>query len=184
VARYRSITHAAEELPVSRSAVSHQVRALEDYLGTLLHYRGKGAVTLTPVGEAYANELANALDIIDQASVRAEVSGSLSTLTIGVFTSLASAWLIPRLDGFCTAHPDVELRLTTLFEEFDYTQQDIDMIMDHRKKPKQGYDCDVLTPEEIFPVCSTAYQQRLGEGADPDALDGHTLIYHISVPDE
>lgn len=184
VARHRSFTHAAEELPVSRSAISHQVRALEDHLGTLLVYRGKGAVCLTPTGEAYAEELANALDIIDQASVRAEVSGSFSTLTLGVFTSFASAWLIPRLNEFHSAHPDVELRLTTLFEKFDYTQQDIDLIIDHRDGPKDGYECDILMPEEIFPVCSPDYRKRLEAIDDPDVLNGHTLIYHISVPGE
>jgi LysR family glycine cleavage system transcriptional activator len=184
VARHRSFTHAAEELPVSRSALSHQVRALEDHLGTLLIYRGKGPVQLTPVGHAYADELATALDMLDQASVRAEFSGSFSTLTIGVFTSFASAWLIPRLNEFHAAHPDVELRLTTLFEKFDYTQQDIDVIIDHRKGAKDGYDCDVLTAEEIFPVCSPDYQRWLGASDDPNVLNGHTLIYHISVPDE
>src|SRR5258706_8316333 len=96
-ARLESFTKAADELHLTHGAVSHQVRALEEHLGTPLFARHGKRVTLTTAGRAFAERIRGALAEIAQAAQMAGAGRRDDRLTVSVLPSFASRWLMPRL---------------------------------------------------------------------------------------
>src|SRR3954470_10021927 len=111
VARRLSFSAAAEELHLTQSAISRQIRALEDELGAALFLRGTRHVELTNAGAALLRAVAPLLDRLD-ASVR-QIRAKQSRQQVGVttFPSFASLWLLPRLQEFQQAHPGTDIRI-------------------------------------------------------------------------
>ena len=104
-ARHLSFTKAADELAVTQAAISHQVKSLEDFLGTRLFNRVNRGLVLTDDGQAYWPELRDAFDGIDQATLRLRANDSSGTLTVSVLSSFAARWLVPRLGRFASYSP-------------------------------------------------------------------------------
>ena len=112
VARLLSITRAAEELNVTPSAVSHQIKILETYLETALFRREKNRLHLTADGEQYVAQVFEALSVLGDATKSLKAPRRQQTLRIGSTASLALLWLIPRLERFTHAYRDVALTVT------------------------------------------------------------------------
>src|SRR4051812_21347172 len=109
-ARLGSFTLAARELHVTQSAISHQVRTLEDELGLRLFDRLARALRPTRAGKRLAKASTEALDVIRCALAELQ-TGHRRTLVVSVLPSFAAHWLLPRLHPFHQAHPSVDLRL-------------------------------------------------------------------------
>ena len=111
-ARHLSISKAADELSVTPAAVSHQVRALEQYLGVPLFRRLNRALMLTDAGQIFLPGLRDGFDALAQAveRVRAQCCEG-GSLAVSVGPSFAAKWLVPRLDRFREAHPDIDIRI-------------------------------------------------------------------------
>ena len=127
-ARLRSFKKAAKELNVTPTAVSHQIKGLEEALGTLLFERKTRAVQLTQDGEL----LAETTHIVFQrlANVVNEISSTKNIITVSTTSSFAAMWLVPNLDKFYKSHPEIEVAIKTN-EQIDDIEKDrrIDLVI-------------------------------------------------------
>ncbi|GJJ01790.1 transcriptional regulator [Duganella rhizosphaerae] len=121
-ARHLSFKLAADELAVTPGAVSHQVRALEEWLGVALFERLPRGVRLTPKGETLFHSLHSALADLAQVTNNLRAAPVAGRLTVTTPSSFAALWLIPRLDRFYALHPEVNLRLDTSTTPIDLQQ--------------------------------------------------------------
>lgn len=158
-ARHESFTLAAEELHLTQSAISRQVKELEDIIGTALFRRVGRRVVLTPAGQNFVAELSIDLENIRQTVMRA-ISAGTSGVTIRVATlpAFASRWLIPRLSGFMAQHPDIEISFATRLEPFDMAREHFDMAVHFGKPDWPGTDMELLCSETMIAVASPAFK--------------------------
>ncbi|MBE01747.1 LysR family transcriptional regulator [Marinobacter lutaoensis] len=159
VARLNSFSLAAEELSVSQSAVSHQIKQLETYLGEKLFWRQGRTLTLTDEGRQYLDAVGSALLQIERASEQL-LGREEARLRLSVFSSFAVRWLVPRLPELQRLHPQVELSLEMSTENPVLSDRVADcFITIHRNSPAYSYE--LLYVERLFPVCSQDYWQRM-----------------------
>ena len=153
-ARYKSLVRAADELCVTPTAVSHQIRLLEDFLQTKLFLRKNSRLELTTESRACLGKLTNALDLIDEALLSlGEPLDDRQRIMVGASASVASLWLLPRMSQFVKTEPDIDVTITTFVKRQDIENDDTDLwicnwqtAVDRRIEP--------LMEEEIIPVCS------------------------------
>ena len=182
-ARHCSFKQAGQELTLTPSAISHQVKSLEDYFGLLLFYRHHSRLELTDAGKHYLLDLTNILDQLEIATSRVVASLETSALTINLFPSLASTWLVSRIPLLRAAHPEINLRLITSVEPLDFKSSEIDFTIRYLKKSdvekhiKPGFEADLLINETIIPVCSKEYISANGPLVEANDILGHALIF-------
>jgi LysR family transcriptional regulator, glycine cleavage system transcriptional activator len=171
--RRQSLRDAAAELGVSPSAVSHQVRALEAWVGAPLFERGVRQVRLTAEGAVLSQALNKAFaemaGALDQAR-RASVASSLKVATLPLF---ASAWLGPRLHRFEIAHPELSLRIHTDPRVYDLQGGEADVAIRNVDAPGAGLYARKLLDLRGAPLCSADLARDLAVPAD---LKRMTLI--------
>jgi len=178
-ARHLSFNRAAQELNVTASAVSHQIRTLEEHLGVKLFDRLTRRVILTRHGQAFLPAVQSALDQIAAAAERILDKRDDGSLTVQASPNFATEWLVPRLMGFQAEHPDIEVKLMTTRGHdgirFDFEQ--VDLAVWYGKGTWPEVDCEWLLSEELVPVCSP--KLLAGEGAlrSPEDLRQATLIH-------
>lgn len=183
-ARHCNFQQAADELLISSSAVSHQVKALEDHLGIQLFVRNNNRLTLTPEGMSYHGELREALDLIEQATARVAKPRGRTYLTVNLFAVLAEMWLIPRLGAFHEAHPDITVRLVTETKRSDLSGTGVDLAIHYAAAASEEVAGDFMFHEELVPVCSPDYLKKSGGINEPAQLLDHTLIFCSTEPGE
>ncbi|GGE01354.1 hypothetical protein GCM10011390_20280 [Aureimonas endophytica] len=118
-ARTGSFTAAARELNLTQSAISRQIRALEEQLGVELFLRERQTVRLTPAGEAYARDIREALRRISAASLNLRANPFGGTLNLAILPTFGTRWLAPRLPDFLARHPGITINLATRLVEAD-----------------------------------------------------------------
>lgn len=153
-ARHMSFTRAAEELNVTQTAISHQIRRLEDELGVRLFMRLKDGLALTDEGNAYLPGIRSAFLELRYSTEKLLESSNNSVLTISTLVSVASKWLLPRLPSFREAHPDIDVRISASTEWVDFRKGGIDAAIRYGDGNWPGLRADWLMADEIFPVCS------------------------------
>ena len=119
-ARLGAVTRAAEELHLTHSAISHQIKQLEELIGTALFEREGKRMTLTPAGRVYAYEVRQALSYIAQATQHASRQSHDDVLHISLLPSFATHWLIPRLRDWYEKHPNIQLILDASLDVVDF----------------------------------------------------------------
>ena len=111
-ARNLSFTKAAEELFITQSAVSRQIKALEDHLGVALFERRQRALALTESGHTLYRVATDVLERLQATADQLRASGRARQLSLTTTSGFASLWLIPRLQGFTRLYPDVDVRIS------------------------------------------------------------------------
>lgn len=149
VARNLSMTGAAKELGITQSAVSHQLRALTERLGEDLIERQGRSIRLTEAGKRLARSLAAAFDLIEEQVTAFE--GDRKVIRVGVYSSFAVSWLIPKLDHFMSAYADIDLRLVMLNDPHDISIRTADVFITSEPTPPD-YSTRRLFPEQLVPV--------------------------------
>ncbi|MBE9397116.1 transcriptional regulator GcvA [Pontibacterium sp. N1Y112] len=177
-ARLGSFNQAADELFVTPSAVSHQVKGLEAFLGMPLFRREKRKVFLTTAGEKYLVAIQLALDEVDSATRRLMASPNAGAVNIAVAPAFLTRWLVPRLADFQKQYPDVELRLSTLSGAIDFEHSDTDMAIYFGDGRWKGVEAHFMRHSAIMPVCSPLLLEE-GRLKTLRDLREHTLI-HVS----
>lgn len=177
-ARLSSFALAAEELLVTPSAVSHQVKLLEEDLGIRLFHRMHRAVVLTDAGRQYAEEVTAALARINRATRNIGQLAKSDILTIHATPSFATQWLMPRLARFGALNADLDIRLNASITPSDLVTEDVDVDIRYGTKlSPAGCRIRPFPTETVIPLCSP----RLMEGPHPlrrpDDLRRHTLIH-------
>ncbi|MDG0978804.1 MAG: transcriptional regulator GcvA [Halieaceae bacterium] len=175
-ARYGSFKLAAEELSVSQSAISHQVRALEEYLGVHLFARKIRAVELNRKGAMYYPVLRDALDRISDATDLVVSDRLSTTLTVQVYSTFTIRWLLPRLAEFQRTHPNLQVRLHTSQDDVNFDQDDIDLAIMIGLASNSQLHYTHLFDSELFPVCSALYLEQHGDINDPLDLADHPIL--------
>lgn len=165
-ARHESFALAADELAVTPSAVSQQVKTLEDILGRPLFQRHARGLTLSPEGRRYLPALSESLDRIAEATHRVTAADDDSTLTVTALGSFAAMWLVPRLAEFAERHPAIDVRLSTGERKVDLTAEGFDAAIRYGNGGYEGLAVEKLLDETIRPVCSPALADRLRTPAD------------------
>ena len=152
-ARLESFSRAAEELHLTHGAVSHQVRALEEHLGTPLFARHGKRVALTAAGRTFAERVRAALDEIARAAdgLRARRE---DRLTVSVLPSFASRWLMSRLIRFMDAHPNVEVNVIASTALANFAADEVDVAIRFGVGPWPPHVCEQFLDDEYFPVAS------------------------------
>ena len=168
-ARYESFTRAAEELHVTQSAVSQQVKALEAQLGVRLFNRERQRLKITPAGRDYLVEIREALDHVGAATERLMQRHSAGVLTVSTSQDFAAKWLVHRLARFAAANSGIDLRVSATMHNVDFAREDVDVAVRHGDGNWPGLDATRLCEEQIFAVCSPkllAGRDRLRRPAD------------------
>lgn len=155
-ARLRSFTLAANELHLTQSAISHQIRELEDYFGRPLFERKNRTVEPTPEGVRLQKNLIRVFEALEAACNEVSLTPSAQVLTVHCAPSFAAKWLGPRLPEFMKLNPDISVRLTTGAEPIDLTRVlDVDIAISYASViEKSGVEATSLGEEKILPLCS------------------------------
>lgn len=177
-ARHLSFSKAAEELFVTPAAVSHQVKALEDWLGVPLFRRLNRAVILTAAGQSYLLGVRKGLETIGAATENLMRHDTAGTLHVDTLPSFAARWLLPRLSQFREAHPDIDVRLSASEKLADFNRDDVDVVIRYGHGNYPGLRVEKLLTEEVmFPVCSPALLTGRYPLRVPADLKYHTLLH-------
>lgn len=182
-ARHLSFTRAADELNVTQTAISHQIRRLEEQLGIPLFVRRNRALALTREAEAYLPAVRTAFDDLRQATARLRRPASDGLLVVSTTASLAAKWLVTRVAGFQDAHPGIEVRISTSAQLVDFNREAVDMAVRYGHGKWPGVRADWLMAEDMFPVCSPALLDGAHPLRGPQDLEHHTLL-HATVSRE
>lgn len=173
--RHLSFTLAADELCITPSAVSQQIRKLEEDLGIALFERQPRGLTLSDPGERYWRDIQQHLDGIDR-STRALTRQSSRTLRVSLMPPLASRIVLPRLTDFQQKHPDIELRLDASLRYADLGKQDIDLAIRFGQPPWPGCVHEKLLDLYVLPVCPPAMAAEHDLSHHPERLAQLPLI--------
>ncbi|MFM0597522.1 transcriptional regulator GcvA [Paraburkholderia dilworthii] len=178
-ARLSSFALAAEELFVTPSAISHQIKLLEEQLSIRLFHRLHRTVLLTDSGRQYAEEITSAFGRIDAATREIGRVAKSDILTIHCTPSFATQWLMPRIARFSATHPDIDVRLNASSEAADLISGavDIDIRYGPRKLQPAGTLVLELPPETIVPLCSPALMSGDYPLLSVADLQHHPLIH-------
>lgn len=152
-ARHLSFRRAAEELHVTASAVSHQVKSLEAYLGVRLFLRKTRQIELTPEAETYLSAVRQGLEQISEATRRL-IHRQDAVIRINVAPAIAGGWLIPRLYDFYQSHAGIEIEITTSMRLTDFNRSDVDLAVRYGKGSWPGLKSHLLIQEELVLICS------------------------------
>ncbi len=175
--RHLSFRKAAEELNVTPAAISHQVKALEAFCGAPLFRRLTRALLLTDAGQVALPLLGEGFDRLTEAAagMRSHEDGPLLTVSVG--PAIAAKWLVPRLDRFRAAYPDLDIRIDATDRVIDFVRDTADVAIRYGGGIYPGLHADCLMNEVSSVVCSP----RLLEGAHPLCtpadLRHHTLLH-------
>ncbi len=175
VARHLNFRAAAEELSLTQSAVSRQIQALEDEVGTALFLRHTRAVELTSAGAQLLRAAGAALERIDAAVRQIRQSAGRRSVAITTWASFASMWLIPRLEAFQREHPDIDIRIDASDAAVDLATADVDLALRYAVPSAMPAGAIRLFGEQLTPVASPwlLKEHRL---AKVDDLANITLI--------
>lgn len=156
VGRLRHFARAADELHLTASAVSHQIRAIESFCSVKLFQRHRNDVVLTAAGEKLMVAVRRSLEELSDA-VLALRQRDPSRLSVTVPPSLASRWLMPRLGAFLAAHPGIDFKLHASLDLLDLEADGIDLGIRYGQGRWRGLHARRLFGEQLFPVAAPAY---------------------------
>ncbi len=155
-ARHQNFAHAAEELHLTPSAVSHHVRKLEASLGVVLFQRNARGVTLTSEGRQLADAATAAMSDLQAVAANLHHAGSIATVRVSTLHSLTYCWLLPRLPQFCAAFPNIRLTIDTSATLARFDEGGPDLAIRHGPGHWPGLTAHHLMDDELFPVASPA----------------------------
>ena len=183
-ARHLSFTQAAAELNVTQTAISHQIRRLEEELGIRLFVRQNRALALTPKARDYLPGVRAAFNDLRLATDRLLRKDDDNVLTISTLASLAAKWLLPRLTAFQEAHPGIDVRITTSTGLVDFKGGDVDAAIRYGRGHWPGLRAEWLMADEVFPVCSPALLTGKRPLRRHEDLRDHVLLHNTNNSDD
>jgi DNA-binding transcriptional LysR family regulator len=183
VRRFGGVSRAAEALQLTQSAVSKQVRDLEDWVGVPLFERARNRLVLTPAGERYEDAVRAVLAQLEKATLELVASDDgVGSLRLSSLPTFAAKWLIPRLPQFQQQHPEVSLHFVPYVQGYDLGRPEL--------------DCSILFGDGHWPAARSHYlagndvaliapRSRVADWsiAAPGDVRRYTLLRHVTVPD-
>ncbi|MFD2017365.1 LysR substrate-binding domain-containing protein [Vibrio olivae] len=169
-ARLGNLTRAADELCVSPTAASKQIKKLEEFLNTQLFIRSKQGVTLTAKGEEYLGYVTEALELLSATSSKMDDSHDVVPLNVEIGSCFSHFWLLPRLDDFRNRHPDILLNLVTNNERHVGDNSDYDVAFFYSSMDSVNKNNHLMFAERIVLVCSPAFEKKYPHCSDVNQL--------------
>ena len=167
VARMLNFGAAAEELHVTQSAVSRQIKGLEDELGTQLFQRGTRHVQITPDGQTLLRTVEPFLAKLDTSVQHIRRSRSRQRVSVTTFASFGSLWLLPRIEAFQRSHPDIDIRVSAHDALEDLDDPELDLALRYCSPAQAPAGGVHLFDETLTPVVSRSLWQQMKEGMSP-----------------
>ena len=181
-ARYQSFTAAAEELGLTQSGVSRQVKELEDQIGASLFRREGRGIRLTHAGKSLADSLFSDLTRLRRTISQAVAAGETQELlSLAALPTFATRWLVPRLKDFKTRRPNLDLMVYSRAEPFDLVEQGIDVAIHFGTNDWPGAKLTPLCPEDLVVVAAPALIEECPVSCNEDILD-LPLLHMTSRP--
>ncbi len=180
-ARNLSFTRAADELHVTQAAISHQVKALEDFINVKLFTRRNRELLLTEEGQRYYPQIRDIFERLREATERVKGRGASGPLSVSVVPTFAISWLVPRLSLFREKYPDIDVRLKAVDGDVDFLSENIDVAVYFGHGDYPGLRVDRLLEEYLTPMCSPALLKGKQPLLTPADLAHHTLLHDGSV---
>ena len=177
--RHGSIWQAADELNLTRSAVSHQLRLLERELGFQLMEKVGTRAELTRRGKAFARDVRGALRMLTSSAERNATMGMGGTIVVSSPPGFATAWLCPNIGDFHSKYPDIAIKVETPRRLDDTSNPAVDVFVTFGTDNRAGILVELLQQVEFTPLCSPAYLNQFGGFAHPRAVKDARLL-HIS----
>jgi LysR family transcriptional regulator, glycine cleavage system transcriptional activator len=176
-ARNLSFTKAAEELLLTQSAISRQIRGLEEHLGVPLFQRRARAIALTEQGQVLNRAVSDLLERLQQVTDALRADAGQPHLTVTTTSGFASLWLIPRLRRFTQLNPDVDVRISATYKTVNLERGLVDVAVRYCRSDAAPEGAKLLFGEELFPVCSPLLRSE-GERPlrTPEDLRHHALL--------
>ncbi|GAA5140910.1 LysR substrate-binding domain-containing protein [Thalassotalea piscium] len=159
-ARHESFKIASDELFITPSAVSHQIKTLETYIGFPLFVRKSRGVSLNAAGKMYFSYVQQALTLIDTGTKKVKNKFSTPSLKINTFPTMASNVIIPQLNLFQTAHPEIDIRLATSMNLVDLRDEEFDLAIRVGHGNATNAINQKLLDIKITAVCSPEFAQQ------------------------
>ncbi len=175
---------AADSLGLTESAISHQVRRLEEFLHTALIDRSGKRPILTDAGRRYLEQIDPAMRQIQAATEALLPASGRSTVRLTLPPSLAAAWLIPHLGAFERENAEIDLQLIATTRVIDLKREQIDLAIRYGKGAWADIDAAFLLEERAMPVCAPGYLEPPPRALSPNALRHVRFIVNGSFPDE
>ena len=165
-ARHLSFTQAAEELNVTQSAVSQQIKLLENFVGEALFIRAARSLQLTNAGSTYLPDIQSALQILRQSTRSNFVRSDRDRITVRSNWSFSVLWLTPRIESFIKAHPGISLNIVPAIWETDYSNKSDDIEI--RFGTHSGNEHEYLLSRQMscFPLCSPELAKQIKRPED------------------
>ena len=184
--RHQSFAKAARELGVTRGAVAHRVRTLEQFLETELFERQSHGLALSDRGQAFLVEVQHALSTLDKTAERFRVGAAAGALRLVAVEAFAEMWLMPRLDAFRSAHPEIVIEFETSLSdhhEVNPARREFDVWIAFVGGVPRSVQSEVLFEETLVPVCSPAFLATRGRPERPADLHEWPLLYDLAWDD-
>lgn len=192
-ARHLSFSRAAEELNLTQSAVSRQISELEDFLGVALFQRATRRVDLTEAGKEYFFTIVHILSELDRATSRVTRSRRSKAITLDILPTVATMWLMPRLEQLTFSHRKVDLRLITSIQPVDFDSGRADIAVRVGRLPGRSYlensprielemvsKWDEVVADELFPdILVPVYNPALVSAGPPLSLIENITAYPL-----
>ena len=179
IARHLSFARAADELHVTPAALSHQIRALEEQVGTALFHRRARAIELTEAGRLIYPGLHSGFESVRRAVALLDRDRSGHILTISATPGVVAKWLMPRLWRFLHAHPDIDARVAASLKLADFAADGVDVAIRLSKGDHPDLHVERLFDDSVLPVCSPRLvEQGLRSVADL----GRFPLIHYDIP--
>jgi len=182
-ARHQSFTMAAEELSITQSAVSRQIRLLEEQIGCPLFVREKQTVRLSEAGVEYAREIRGALQRVGSATLNLRANPMGGSLNLAILPTFGTRWLAPKLPSFFDTHPGMTVNLSTRLSAFDFNVDPADAAIHFGERPWPGSEGVELMREMVVPACSKAFAEAHAMASATDLLPLR-LLHLSSRPDQ
>lgn len=182
VAELGSFSKAAESLALTHSAVSHQIRQLEEHVGMRLMNRLPSGVVLTPEGAVYIAEVKEALRRLEAAQSLVRQSAATRPLRISVLPSFASRTVVPELLSFLEQNPGIKIEIDARAGLEHEENPDVDVFIRYGKGEWPHYESVRLADVELFPVCSPGYLKKHGPIEKVSDLARAVLLRHTMEP--
>ncbi len=180
-ARYESFRVAGEELFITPSAVSHQIKSLEEELGQQLFERGGRDLSLTEVGRSFYAEIQPLIDKLDAVAAEYREAGPRASIRMSVQPFFASEYFVPRLSEFTAENPDIDIQVGASDETAETHPADADLSIRLFRAPPAGLESRLLFPLTLVPAGSRSFARSV-RVKDNQITSDFPIIVHETYP--
>jgi len=185
VARRLSFSEAAEELFLTQSAISRQIKGLEDELGAPLFVRGTRSVEITQAGQMLLRAVETSLARIDTSVRQIRAARGRRRVSVTTFASFGSLWLLPRIEAFQEHHPDIDIRVSAHDAVVDLDEDpDIDLALRYISPAQAPPGATHLFGEILTPVVSRSLAEQIRVGKAPPLAKPGDLVQHTLAEED